>query len=541
MFLKYSEIPGFNDLYLDYLYNFEKVQSFYKQDFRDTSLYREKFAEISGSQRLHRNLLPEILSEQYNGIDISKSTESNIALLGKDKTIAVVTGQQLSIFGGPLYTIYKTITAIKLCRQLRDSYDDFNFVPVFWLEGNDHDFDEVSYVNILDKTNNFKTITYNDGKDEETNRGSVGNISFGENFQQVIDEFLADMRDSEFKEELAGYIKDFYKVGTDFKTAFRKLLNKLFGEYGLVIFDPQDSKIKKMLRPVYQKEIENFQFHTDNAIQRSADLEENYHAQVKVRPINLFITEGTGRYVLEPDEAGFRLRNKRVKFTKEELLNRLNEHPEDFSSNVLLRPICQDYILPTGFYVGGPSEIAYFAQVIPLYNYFEVPQPFVYPRASATIIEKNIMKVLEKYNLDFSDILMDEKELKTKVMAELSEINTDNGFATVEDEIKLAMDKLKEMVYAVDPTLVDNAGRTLDKMLQTLSQMKGKVDKAAERKNDTVLNQLDRLRVNLYPNGNYQERVFNYTTFAIKYGNDIVKWIYDELSINKFEHQLIEI
>lgn len=540
MFINYSDLPGFRELYTDYLYNFDNVRPFYKQDFRNTDSYEDKFKEIAGSTKLHRKLLPDILKEQYGNEKISKPTEMNIALLGSEKTIAVVTGQQLSIFGGPLYTIYKTITAIKLSKQLNEKYVEYKFVPVFWLEGDDHDFDEVTSVNLLDKTNSFKTIKYDDGKEEGTNRGSIGKLEFNENFQSVLDEFIADLRDSDFKEEIAGYIKEFYKVSANFKTAFRLLLNKLFSEYGLVIFDPQDIKIKKLLRPVFQKEIENFQKHADFAIQRSAELEETYHAQVKVKPVNLFLKEGEGRYVVEPDNDGFKLKNKRIRFSKEEFLTKLENNPEDFSANVLLRPMCQDYILPTGFYIGGPSEIAYFAQVIPFYEYFNIPQPFVFPRASATILEKNILNLLEKYDLKITDILSD-NDLKDSVLSKISEYNTEDGFKTAEEEIKLSMEKLKELINKIDPTLIDNANKSLDRIYQTLSQMKGKVDKAVERKNDTVLNQLDKLKINLYPNNNYQERVFNYTTYAIKYGNDLVKWIYDELSINKFEHQILEI
>jgi bacillithiol biosynthesis cysteine-adding enzyme BshC len=529
------------ELYLDYLYNFSKVEEFYKIDFRNTELYPQKFKEISTANKLHRTLLPDIILQQYADTKISKLVETNISLLKSSNTLAIVTGQQLSIFGGPLYTIYKTITAIKLSRHLKEKYDSFNFVPVFWLEGDDHDFEEVSSVTIMDKTNNLKSILYNDGKEDESNRGSIGKLKFEESISETVNDFLASLRDSEFKEEISGYISEYYKPGVDFSSSFRNLLNRLFGEYGLVIFNPQDIKIKKLLRPIFQKEINNFRTHADNAIRRSAELEEHYHAQVKVRPVNLFLSEDNARFVLEPDENGFKLRNKRKKFTIEELLTRLDEHPEDFSSNVLLRPICQDFLLPTAFYIGGPSEIAYFAQVIPFYDYFNLPQPFIYPRASATILEKNIAALLEKFVLQLEDIFGDQKVLTAKVLGEISEINVETLFNTAEEDLIITMDKLKEKIFAIDPTLVENANKSLEKILQTIGVMKTKVENAVERKNETVLRQLDKLRINLYPDEHYQERVINYTSFAIKYGNDFVKWIYNELSINKHEHQILEI
>ena len=180
----------------------------------------------------------------------------------------------------------------------------------------------------------------------------------------------------------------------------------------MVIFDPQDAEVKKVLKPIFRKEITDFRNHSEKLVHISAKLEEEYHAQVKVRPINLFYSTDGGRYLIEPVENEFRLRRKRKKFTYDELMALIENSPERFSPNVLLRPICQDFLLPTAFYIGGPSEVSYFAQAIPLYNLYGVEPPFIYPRSSATLIEKNISSLLEKYNLKLSDILIDLEQLK---------------------------------------------------------------------------------------------------------------------------------
>ena len=174
-------------------------------------------------------------------------------------------------------------------------------------------------------------------------------------------------------------LKSFYSPGRSLKEAFKELTFWLFDKYGLVIFDPQDSEIKDMLRPVFKKEITDFRKHTEKLVSVSAKLEDLYHAQVKVRPVNLFYSTDGGRFLIDPVENEFRLRKKRKKFTFEELSNLIDTESDKFSANVLLRPICQDYILPTAFYVGGPSEIAYFAQVMPLYEFYNIQAPVIYP------------------------------------------------------------------------------------------------------------------------------------------------------------------
>ncbi|MBN1301387.1 MAG: bacillithiol biosynthesis cysteine-adding enzyme BshC [Melioribacteraceae bacterium] len=541
MYIKYSDLPGFRRLFLDYLYDFDKVKNFYNQNYRDTENYESKFSEIVQKERLHRFILADIISGQYSDIKKSKLVEANIELLKSPKTLTVVTGQQLSIFGGPLYTFYKIITAIKLSRQLKEKYDTYNFVPVFWLEGDDHDFHEVKSVTILDKTNELKNFVYDDGLEDDLNRGSIGKLQFNDNITTTKKEYFDGLRDSEFKEEIVNLVDDAYQPGKSFVNAFKKILNKYFGEYGLVVINPQSDNIKKLLRPVFKREIEYFREHSDFVIERSAELEDLYHAQVKVKPINIFIHEPDGRYLLEPEEENFKLKNKRKKITQEELLKRLEEAPQDFSPNVLLRPICQDYLLPTAFYIGGPSEIAYFAQVIPNYSYFDIPQPYIYPRASATILEKNISGLIERFELNLIDLLGENDRIKTEVLSSISDENVDKLFSEIKNEIQYAIEKLKENIFSIDQSLLETAGKTEERINHSLDVLKSKVEKAVERKHETVLRQIDKISANIYPGNEYQERVINFTSFAVKYGADLIKVLINELSINKFEHQIIEL
>jgi bacillithiol biosynthesis cysteine-adding enzyme BshC len=520
MFINFSDIPKHQNLFLDYIYEFENVQEYYKHNFRNKEGYLPLFKSISESRKSRQFNLSSILINQYHSFtNVSNNTIRNIELLDKEKTISVVTGQQLGILGGPLYTIYKIITILRLANQFNEKYDEFKFVPVFWLEGDDHDFNEVRSINLFDDENKIKVLGYNEffSKYEESLRGSY------------------------FKNELVSKLKECYQVGKTFKQSFKQLIHWLFDEYGLVIFDPQDPQVKTLLKPIFKKEVNDFALHTQRLIQTSAKLEELYHAQVKVKPVNLFYHTDEGRYSVEPVDDVFKLRRKRKQFTKEEILTEIENFPERFSPNVLLRPICQDYLFPTGFYIAGPSEISYFAQVTPLYGFYNIVTPIVYPRSSVTILEKNVGAALDKYDLTIHDIFPGLDALKEKVIAGLSENNIEKVFSEASTEIELTFDRLKENLFAIDKTLVDASLRYREKVISSLDELKSKSIKAQETKHDTTIRQLTRLSNLLYPLGDLQEREINFTYFYNKYGKDFIRKVYNDISVSEFEHQIISL
>jgi bacillithiol biosynthesis cysteine-adding enzyme BshC len=443
------------------------------------------------------------------------------------------------MLGGPMYTIYKIITAVKLSKHLSERYDDYEFVPVFWLEGDDHDFDEISDIKLINDNNELVKIQYTDNALEDVNRGSVGYQKLLNTINSFFDEVDKNVRKTDFTKKIMDNLKSFYSEGKTFKQAFSDLLFWLFDQHGLIIFDPQDKKIKKLLTPVFQKEISDFREHTAKLVEVSATLEGLYHAQVKVRPVNLFLNYEEGRYLIEPVENEFRLRGKRKKYSYEELNSLIESEPEKFSPNVLLRPICQDYILPTAFYVGGPSEIAYFAQVMPLYQIFNVPAPVIYPRSSATLVEKNISSAIEKFDLKPHDIFTDPEKLKERIVSKISEGSLENIFSKSSYEMELIFDKLQEVLFDIDKTMSEMGNKYKQNSLNSLNQLKGKAVESQKKKYETTLRQIDKITVNLYPDKNLQEREINFLFYANKYGLDIINRIYEELEINVFEHQVI--
>ncbi len=540
MSIKFSEIPDTPELFRDYIENFDKVKEFYFSNFRDENHLIKNIENFNKSLE-HREKLVTILNRQNLNGQTSEKTNTNINLLLSENTFAIVTGQQLGILTGPLYTIYKIITAIKLSNQLNDKYPELKFVPIFWLEGDDHDFAEVNWIKILDNENSLTKIIYDDGLDIETNRGPMGNYQFDLMIDNFIEKISSSLRETEFKSDILTLIKKHYYAGATFKSAFVGLVREFFDKYGLIILDPQDIEIKKWLKDIFIKDIESYRFISEELILRSAKLEERYHAQVKIKPINLFYVEDGGRYLIEPSGNDFRLKGKRKKFTIDQLIAEIDSNSEKFSPNVILRPVCQDFILPTAYYVAGPSEICYHAQIYPYYGIHNLTPPILYPRASATIIESKVQNVLNKYSLKLIDFFTDLEKLATNVTDKNSEVVVNDLITSTINELEKPFENLKNNLVKIDSTLEDVVTNSKNKTFQILEIVKEKALNAQKKKNEITFRQIYKTSNILYPDENLQEREINFVYFANKYSLNFIKYIFEKLDINLYEHQIIEI
>lgn len=540
--IHFCDAPGFPNLFLDYLYEFENVASFYPKNFKDIEKYPAHFHQVVSRERAFSDELSDIIAAQYGRDYFSDRTAENLQLLKNSNTIAIVTGQQLGILGGPLYTIYKTITAIKLAQKLAEQYPEFNFVPVFWLEADDHDYEEVRHLLVLNAANELHRISYPIEETFDEEKGTVGNLTFTGAINGVFEELKNTLRTTEFTEPMLEMLNGMYAEGKTFKAAFRELIFSMFDAYGLIIFDPQDIAIKKLLSPVFSNEVANYLAHAEKLVARSATLEETYHAQVKIRPLNLFYHMDKGRYAIDPDEeGGFRLRKKRMKFTHEELLKLTEENPERFSPNVILRPICQDYLFPTGFYIAGPAEVSYFAQIMPLYEMFNIPEPVIYPRASVTLLEKSTKSILDKYLLKLQDVYLNQSTLHEKVMNSLLSVNLDDLFKQLEGDVAKLMQGLKDKLSQLDKTTADASEKYKVKLLGSLVELKSKAIESEKRKHEVVIRQLIKLADSVYPYETLQERQLNYFYFYNKYGAALLDKLFEGINVSEDKHQLIEL
>jgi bacillithiol biosynthesis cysteine-adding enzyme BshC len=532
---------GITPLFVDYLNDFEKLKDYYAADFRDRKSWKKIIDKVLSKQR-DRSTLIRVLTEQNKQHHCGIRTLANIDLLGNENTVAVVTGQQVGLCAGPLYTIYKTITAIKLAEQLSTQFPDYNFVPVFWVENEDHDFDEINKVNVLNPGGEVQTIEYLfGGKPFEKNPGPVGSIVIDSFIDNFFDRLQAQLQDSEFKVPLFASLRGCYRSGVDLGAAFVGLMNQMFEDSGLVFLDPRNAELKRILKPVFQKEIAGMSKTSQMVIDTSAGLEEHYHAQIKAKSINLFMLHKGGRYLIEPRENDYSLKGTRQFFSKEELNGIVENSPELISPNVVLRPICQDAILPTIAYVGGPSEVAYFAQLKPVYEYFDVRMPVVYPRASVTIMEEKVKNILEKFQVEFTEIWSDIDPLLIRIAEQVSEVKVDALFDQLHRRIHEAVAESRFGIQQIDPTLSGAIDSTLSRIESQLSVLKEKAQSAQQRRQEVTIKQIQKVAANIFPKSNFQEREFNVVYYMNKYGPDFVKWLSGEIIIDRFQHQLIEL
>jgi len=544
MFINFSEIPNSSNLFLDYLYEFDNVKKYYGADFRNRQKYPLLFQEIS-SQRKNQNknseAIYEIVKKQYKDKTPSAKTQRNIELLKSSDSLTIVTGQQLGLLGGPLYTFYKTITVLKLVSSLSQDFDNYNFIPVFWMESEDHDLLEVNNLSILDEQNLPKELILPFSSQDSENHKSVGNIEFTDNITSILNELQTSLRNTDFSKNIFSLLNSIYTKGKTYKNAFKELMFSLFDKYGLVIFDPKDDDVKNLLKPIFKNELTNYRKHSESLVNISAQLDEVYHSQVKIRAINLFMEHENERFLIEPIEDGFRLKNKRIRFSKEEIFNLLETQPNLFSPNVLLRPVCQDFLFPTAFYVAGPGEIAYFAQALHLYDYFNISKPIIYPRISATILEKNIQNIINKLNISNKDVFIKKDSLTELIVKNISNFDLNSVFGMTQTDIELSMNHLKDKTLEIDVQIGELLEKYKSKMIVNLEEYKTKVMEAQKRKHEISLRQFQKVLNSILPNQVLQERVINYYYFANKYGDDFLSLLFDSLLINKFEHQIVQL
>lgn len=326
-----------------------------------------------------------------------------------------------------------------------------------------------------------------------------------------------------------------------FSRAFIHLMNVLLEDSGLIFFDPHNPDTKKILIPIFERELNNYSRTCQLVINQSEHLEQQYHAQVKPRAINLFFFYKGGRYAIEPQQNGFSLKGARWTASYDEIISMLHSDPNLFSPNVVLRPICQDYLFPTLAYVAGPSEVSYFAQLKPLYEEFGISEPLIYPRASVSIIEERVQKVIDKFELRVKDFFSDIEFLKGKIASNISDFKTEELFSNTLGTITESLTSMKDGLGSIDPTLVPAMENTLSRMQKALIVLKEKTYAAQKRQQEIALRQLDKAAMSIFPHSSLQERELNVVYFLNKYGLEFLRWLRNELLIDKFMHQIINI
>ncbi|MFQ5652788.1 MAG: bacillithiol biosynthesis cysteine-adding enzyme BshC [bacterium] len=532
-----SELPGTSALVADYFDNFEKVAEFYNGDYRKPENFLHRSDTIKGRGLPLARLVP-VLREQNQQFGCGFQTLEKIDWLLERRACAVVTGQQTGLFGGPLFTIYKTLTTIKLAERLSRTCEGC-YVPVFWLASDDHDFREVNHVHLLDKANQLRPIVY-EGHPADS-RVPVSRVELNEDIVRALDELDEATHPSEFKEEVLARLSDAYHPGTVYSEAFARWLMTLFKPFGLIVIDASDVRIKGLARDLFQKEITERSPSTKVAIAASERLREHdYHAQVQVHDglLNLFYAESE-RNAIQFDDGAFAIKRTQQVFQEADLLSQLEAHPEFFSPNVLLRPLYQDTLLPTIAYIAGTSEGAYYAQMKGIYEHFEIPMPVIFPRKSLTLLEAKIEKVLDRYELRVQDFWGDVERLVTAIVkAQLPEA-LEKRVAEAALCVNENLQALENTVQDVDPTLIDFVKNTRNRVQGQIDGLEKKVVQAYKKRHDVIRQQIYKAQHSLYPNHHLQERELNVVPFLFKHGFGFIDQLYEAMDISSFEHQIV--
>ena len=532
--IPFTQVPHTSALFSDYLYRFDRVARFYRHDPFAAGSFQAAAQEVSLSSET-RAAVADVLAEQNRQFGGDARCQENIQRLRRADTLAVVTGQQVGLFGGPAYSVYKALTAVQLAEKL--TKEGLPAVPVFWLASEDHDFAEVNHCLLLDSQHQLLRLQDNSSHLEQA---PVGEIAFDQSVRALCQQALAlwpGEAAAEGRKLLEGYAE-----GQSYTQAFAQLFNQLFAGRGLVLLDPRHPRLHQLARPIYARAVaEAIELRT-LLQQRSREIEQaGYHAQVHLRDnaTLLFLTVNGQRQPLQRRRNGFFLPGQGEQLA-DGLQAELERAPERFSPNALLRPVVQDSLLPTVAYVAGPGEIAYYAQASALYDRLLGRMPAIVPRLSFTLVERKVQRLLQKYKLSFPDLLENsEARLHTRLAERHLPPRLQRRLITTEAKMEKLLSEVAGQVSQLDSTLAGAVETSRRKMLYQFGKIRRKAGRAQAERTEIIERHLGMLVHSLYPQRGLQERQLNFLSFAARYGVGLVERLREQGSVPCRDHQVI--
>ncbi|HZE25106.1 MAG TPA: bacillithiol biosynthesis cysteine-adding enzyme BshC [Blattabacteriaceae bacterium] len=521
--LPFSSIPHITRLFDDYLHHFDSVKQFYARAPLSQDWWTDETKKINYAAE-RRQAVATILERQNREFGAGEKTLANIERL-RQGAAAVVTGQQVGLFGGPTFCILKALTAVLMAEKA-------GAVPMFWLATEDHDLEEVNTVNLAagDHLQKFSVnVPHIEG-------APVGNIAFTDEITAATQQVEALFGKSEISELLA----ESYRKGETFGTAFAKFYTQVFSGMGVVFLNPLDKELHHMSQPVFRAALEKCDEINQALVARNHELEAaGYHAQVKVTPSHTlcFYFEDGVRTPVRHQDGEFFIGQRKLPAV--ELLHEAERCPEKFSANVLLRPLMQDYLLPTLCYIGGPAEIAYFAQIEVVYRKLAGRVTPVVPRIFATLIEPRMAKLMDRYQLSLFDLFNTPEKTRELVASRALPDSILKSFDLAAEHVEKALALIHGPLEKLDKTLIDAAENAGSKMRYQLQGIRDKAARAEARKNTEVLRHADELITALYPNKELQEREIGAAYFLLKYGKSVLDQIKASVRTGCGEHQVI--
>jgi bacillithiol biosynthesis cysteine-adding enzyme BshC len=538
--LPFERVPHQTKLYLDYLRDPTALRRFYPSAVRFHHELPARANEVLAAQKTDRGALCDALKEMNSSWGAGEKTLTNIEYLREPDCLAVVSGQQAGLFTGPLYTIYKALSAVKLagCLTQRNT----KAVPVFWIATEDHDFIEVAKSEFINRECQLASVSVPTDLHQECQ--PVGQVVLNDSITEVIENLVGQLPNSEFIPDLKEILGESWQPGRSYGEAFARMMTALLGSNGLIFLDPRDAGLKRLAAPLYAEAARQAPVIAQAVEVRSRELEAaGYHAQVvaSANSFPLFLHDVSGeRHALTRGENGkYRTKVSEDEYTAEELAARALREPESFSPNVTLRAVVQDFLLPTVAYLGGAAEIAYFAQTSEVYRVLERPVTPILPRSSLTMIERHTGRVLERYGLTLADLFSGIEDVLARVVEEHLGAETAQSFTKSEQAVNAELDKLRGQLSAIDPTLADALETGRRKINYQLEGLRTRFHRAQLSRDDTAQRQLKRAIDQLYPEKDLQERHINITSLLARHGRYVIDWIFNAINLESTEHQIV--
>ena len=538
--LSFERIPHQTRLFLDYLRDPLALQRFYPAAVRFHHELEKRVPEVLAAHQVDRNKVCAALMAMNKRWGAGEETLKNIELLREPDCIAVVSGQQAGLFTGPLYTIYKALSAVKLagCLNQRNT----KAVPVFWIAAEDHDFVEVEKAEFISRECWLASVEVSGDLHREGQ--PVGLVKLDDSISTVLDQLFESLPNSEFAADVKLLLKNAWQPGRGYVDSFATMMTSLLAKHGLIFLDPLDPDLKRLAAPLYSAAAQRAPEIATAIERRSRELEEaGYHAQVMATensfPLFLHDANGSRHALTRPEDGKYKAREIDEEYSADELAQLALESPGRFSPNVTLRAVVQDYLLPTLAYYGGAAEIAYFAQTAEAYRVLQRPTTPILPRSSLTMIERHTGRTLERYGLGLADFFDGLDAVMKRVVEEHLGVDTASLFTKTELNVNEELDSLRRELETVDPTLATALDTGRKKINYQLEGLRTRFIRAQLSRDEAAQRQLQRAFDQLYPNKALQERHINITSLLARHGTYVIEWIYNAINLGSEDHQVV--
>ena len=532
-------LPGTSSLLRDYIHTFARLAPFFDEDPQTPDAYQEH-AKRRDLRSYRRRDLCEVLRRQNASWKAPAIVQQHIDELGQPRAVAILTGQQTGLFGGPLYTLYKALTAVALAARLRQELQR-PVMPVFWMVSEDHDVAEVDHIHLADRGGAVVSVRH--ASWGSPNGFMPANLSLGPDVQKTLDRVWDLIPSTEFTPPLREALAQTFAPERTLADAFAHWMMRLLGEFGLVLTDGGDPALKRLATHILDQELKEAPRSSQCILEASESLRATgYPVQIEARPdgVNCFLLR-QGRWALAKEREDFLIRESQERMSAAELQRLVQDEPERLSPNVALRPIVQDAVFPTIAYIAGPGELAYFAQLRGVYQAFDVPMPLIVPRAFVSLIEPRVAKLLERFRVSLPDLSQDPEQLASRIIRTLLPADFNAALAKARQSTGAIFHEVAEAIAAVDPTLKATVGQAAGHFQGHLDQLERKAVQALKRREGEARRQVQRLCEALMPGGKPQERVFPILPFLAKYGPGLIQTLKAAIDGPGWEHRMIRL